>query len=144
MLYHEKMFEKTLVSLFIKHIESKIYHELLIYRSLIVTKDHRESTVLAKHLNDKDYTVLVVNVASDISHVVDYDKIDERIVIISQGLFKDFIDYLNVSRSSYNLIAFTYSIADDIAEELTKYYSLKTHNYTNDTIIYTKNNICKL
>ena len=58
-------------------------------------------------------------------------------------MFKAFIEHLNtysggLFKSSYNLIAFAYSILDIIRDELITFYLDKTNNNVCDTIIYDK------
>jgi hypothetical protein len=58
-------------------------------------------------------------------------------------IFKEFIEFLNsydggIFKSSYNLIAFTYSMLDSIRDELILFYLDKTNNNVGETIFYDK------
>lgn len=125
--------------MFIKHLEEYIYKEHLIYRTIIVTNNDKENLILEKNLKAKDYNAIIINkIESDI----DYNQIQCRIVIITYEMFKAFVEHLNTCdggllKSSYNLIAFTYSILDKIRDDLIIFYLDKTNNIC-DTIIYDK------
>jgi hypothetical protein len=125
--------------MFVKHLEEYIYKEYLIYRTIIVTNNEKENMVLRKDLKSKDYNAVIINEIDNI----DYNKIPHRIVIMTYKIFKEFIEFLNsydggIFKSSYNLIAFTYSMLDSIRDELILFYLDKTNNNVGETIFYDK------
>ncbi len=125
--------------MFVKHLEEYIYKEYLIYRTIIVTNNEKENMALKKDLKSKDYNAVIINEIENI----DYNQIPHRIVIMTYEIFIDFINHLNTNngeifKSSYNLIAFTYSILDSIRDELILFYLEKTNNNICETIFYDK------
>jgi hypothetical protein len=95
--------------------------------------------ILKNKLKSKDYNAIIIHVIENI----DYNLIPHRIVIMTYEIFKAFINHLNANdgdifKSSYNLIAFTYSILDSIRDELILFYLDKTNNNMCDTIFYDK------
>ena len=131
----------TLISEFVKNIEDNIYCKKLIYRSILVTKNDNENLLLKNKLDIKDHSAIIID---NIYMEIDYNMIDNRIVIINQNKFKRFIDHLDqhnngILNSSYNLIAFCYSIDNNIVEDLVSFYLTKTKNNLNNTIIMENN-----
>ena len=129
------------ISNFVQHIEDNIYKKSLIYRSIIVAKNDKECSILKKQLENKDYSVMVIDY---IEYDINYNNIDNRIVIISFDKFKTFIEHLDqynggIFESTYNFIAFSYYIDDSIVDDLVTYYIKKTNNNMNNTIILEKN-----
>jgi hypothetical protein len=125
--------------MFVKHLEEYIYKEYLIYRTIIVTNNEKENMALKKDLKSKDYNAVIINEIENI----DYNQIPHRIVIMTYEIFIDFINHLNTNngeifKSSYNLIAFTYSMLDSMRDELISFYLDKTNNNICETIFYDK------
>jgi hypothetical protein len=123
---------------FVEDIEDSVYKNELIYRSLIVTKNAKESKMLKSFMNERDYSALLVNA---IDYGKDYNTIDERIVIISYDKFKEFMQHLEKSAEgwhAFNLIAMSTYIDDAVVEDLKSYYINKSNNNENDTIIFDK------
>jgi len=129
------------LSNFVQHIEENIYKKSLIYRSIIVAKNQKECNILKRQLENKDYSAIIVDHIED---DINYNDIDNRIVIMSFEKFKLFIEHLDrfeggILESTYNFIAFSYYIDDKIVEDLVSYYIRKTNNNINNTIILEKN-----
>ena len=129
------------VTQFVQHIEEIIYTQNLVYRSILVTKNEKESRLLRQNLEGKDYSTIIIDSIQDDGS---YNSIDYRIVIISHDKFKRFIEHLDrneggIMESTYNFIAFSYLLKDMIVEDLVSYYLQKTNNNLNDTIILEKN-----
>ena len=143
----------TSISDFVKHIEENIYRQELIYRSILVAKNDRECMLIKMKLERNDYSAVIVETIYD---SIDYNFIDNRIVIIEQSKFGDFIDHLDrhnggILNSSYNFIAFSYNIDSRHVDEMITSYLGKTNNNSNNTIImdskyanflYLKKNVC--
>lgn len=129
------------ISSFVQHIEENIYRKALVYRSIIVTSNEKECSLLRKQLEKKDYSAIIID---DIEPSIHYNDIDNRIVIISHNIFREFIEHLDrceggILESSYNFIAFSYHLDDEIVEGLVSYYVNKTNNNMNNTIILERN-----
>lgn len=128
---------KSCVQTFLDHLEEKIYKSKSIYRSIIISN---ECDLLKTKLELRDHSVMIVN---DLNNNIDYDNIDNRIVLLTPDLFKSFIEYIDANggilNSSYNFIGFSYTIPDRISEELITFYLQKTKNNSNNTIILDKN-----
>jgi len=130
----------SLIKNFIENIEDNIYKQHLIYRSILITNNNIESFILKNELTKKDYNSMVVK---SIDETIDYNNIDNRIIILSFDKFINFIDYIDIksglSNSSFNFIAFNYTINSETLEALIKFYMNKTNNNINNTIIMEKN-----
>lgn len=129
------------ISNFVQHIEENIYKKSLIYRSILVAKNDKECIILKRQLENKDYSAIVIDY---IESNINYNDIDNRIVIMSYENFKKFIEHLDqfnggILESTYNFIAFSYYIDDKVVEDLVSYYIKKTNNNINNTIILEKN-----
>lgn len=117
----------TAKSVFIEDLENA-YQTYSIYRAIIVTDLNNEIEYQIA-LEENNHTVLVV---SNID--ADYENIDARVLIMNYDTYSTFLDKHDISKSSYNLIAFTYDIDEEIRCNLTaKYKQLK--KYSDDTII---------
>jgi hypothetical protein len=126
---------------FVKHIEDNIYTKELIYRSILVVKNNNEALVLQKMLQNNDHSVFILN---KINCDIDYNNIDNRIIIVSYNTFEEFVEYLDnnnggILNSSYNFLGFSYGISAEIVDKLIEYYVKKTKNNANNTIILEKN-----
>jgi hypothetical protein len=126
---------------FVNDIEEHIYKKELIYRSLLVIASDREGLLLKKELQNRDYSVLFIDSRFEISSVDDYDKISNRIVVISSTKkFREFINHLKLSDTSFNFIGFSYNIENTKLNDMLYFYVYeKTENNKYDTIIYDKN-----
>lgn len=116
---------------FVEDLE-KIYQTYSIYRAIIVTdiKTEQEYTELLEQYN---HSVRVINTITD----QDYDNIDDRILLMNYEVFNNFMDYFsyNIINTSFNLIAYTYDIKDNIKNNLVCKYNKLTKNNANNTII---------
>jgi len=131
------------VKSFVQHIEDNIYKKELIYRSILVAKNQKECSVLKRMLELKDYSSIIIE---HINKNINYNHIDNRIIIICHDMFKNFIEHLDrqeggILDSSFNFIAFSYLLDTKIVDELVSFYVEKTHNNANNTIILEKNYI---
>ena len=131
------------VKSFVQHIEDNIYKRELIYRSILVTKNRKECSVLKRTLELKDYSPIIVE---NIDKKINYNHIDNRIIIICYDTFQNFIEHLDrqeggILDSSFNFIAFSYSLDTQMVDELVAFYVEKTYNNANNTIILEKNYI---
>lgn len=127
------------IVLFVTDIENKIYNQELIYRSIIITNDNNTSLLIKTIMEDKDYSIKVVDEIENI----DYNNIDVRILIMQHDKFKDFLNYMEnhnggVLNSSYNFISIYYTIPMDTVKKLINIYLQMTNNNINNTIIMDK------
>ena len=126
---------------FVQHIEDNIYQKELIYRSILVSRNSKECYALKMMLEKNDHSAMILDyIDSDIN----YNNIDNRIVIMCYDNFHKFIEHLDsqedgIFNSSYNFIAFSYMMDTTIVDNLVEYYVSKTHNNANNTIILEKN-----
>jgi hypothetical protein len=130
----------TNLSNFIRDIDEYIFKKELIYRSIIITNNLKEGVFLKNKLELNDYNILLLE---NIDTSINYNDINNRIVIITYHMFKEFIDHLDnynggILNSTYNFIGFYYDINYNITKELISYYILKTNNNINKTIILDK------
>jgi len=116
---------------FVEDLE-KIYQTYSIYRAIIITdiKTEQEYTELLEQYN---HSVRVINTITD----QDYDNIDDRILLMNYEVFNNFMDYFDydIINTSFNLIAYTYDIKDNIKNNLVCKYNKLTKNNANNTII---------
>jgi hypothetical protein len=129
------------VKSFIQHIEDNIYKTELIYRSILVTKNKKEGNTLKRILEIRDHSPMIIDY---IDYSMNYNTIDNRIIILCHDLFHRFIAHLDrqeggILDSSFNFIAFSFLIDTEIVNELVTFYVNKTHNNANNTIILEKN-----
>lgn len=125
------------ISDFIQHIEDNIYRQELVYRSILVAKNEKECMLIKIKLERNDHSAVIIDGIYD---NIDYNYIDNRIVIIEEGKFNLFIDNLHnnnggILNSSYNFIAFSYNIDNNKVDEMITSYINKTNNNANNTII---------
>jgi len=101
-----------------------IYEDRLIYRTIIVTNNIKDSIELYNILEDADYSVLIVD---KIKTNINYKEVDKRIVIITYNKFKKFIEYLNnkygKNNTSYNLVLFSDNIDTEYIYDLECFYN---------------------
>ncbi len=128
------------ISMFIEHLEEIVYKQELIYRSLLVTKNDKESNVLKRELTKKDYSAKILR---DIDCLTDYNMLDNRILILRVDKFIDFVQYIDkhnggILNSTYSLIAFSYLLDDQTVDILLSFYVNKTKNNVNGTLFLDK------
>jgi hypothetical protein len=126
--------------MFIEHLEELIYRQELIYRSLLVTKNDRESHILNKELLKKDYSVKILK---EIDPLVDYNILDSRILIVTKDNFESFIQHIDkrnggIMSSTYSLIAFSYFIDEITINNLLAFYMKNSKNNANGTLFLDK------
>lgn len=101
-----------------------IYEDRLIYRTIIVTNNIKDSIELYNILEDADYSALIVN---EININIKYNEIEKRIVIITCKKFKKFIEHLNnkygKDNTSYNLVLFSDNIDAEYLYDLECFYN---------------------
>ena len=135
------------MSNFVKYIEEYIYKRELVYRSIFVTKNKKDSNILKYKLENHDYSILILD--DEIDYTKNYNKciciimIFIKIIILSYDKFIDFMEHLDnqeggILSSTFNFIAFHYFIDDNIVNNLISYYITKTNNNINNTIIFDK------
>lgn len=126
-----------MIDTFINDIEDHIFTKRLIYRSIIVVDDANECSEIAEKLDKKTYSAIVVH---SIDRALDYDRIDNRIVIMTHDMFPGFIENLvasgNILESSYNLVAFSYTICYETVAEMMNTYLKHTNNNASNTILF--------
>lgn len=113
----------------------EVYKNELIYRAIVV--------VNVGACEDMQYDLECYNHnAKYILHInenTDYEKLDSRVLVMEYPLFKQFIDYMDfkhgIENISYNLIAFSYDIPEDISNELKDFYNKINKNASNTIII---------
>jgi len=97
--------------------------------------------MIAEQMQMKDYSVLVVDA---VTSSIDYNNIDDRIVILTYNKFKDFILQLQDNTvggllvSSYNFIGLSFWLPDNIVDDLIMFYMKLTNNNANETIFLDK------
>ena len=125
---------------FIEYIEENIYRKHLIYRSIIVTKNERESIMMTKELLHRDYSALILRNIHDINYSLNYNDIDQRILVLSSDIFIAFMKHIGVESgdSSFNFIAYSFGIDDDVTDKLITQYMSMTKNNVINTIIFDK------
>ena len=125
---------------FLEHIEDNVFNTELIYRSIIIANNQRDCVRLKNLMERKDYSVFIID---SISTNIDYNNIDNRIVLATIEQFRDFIDHLDsingICNSTYNFIAFSFNIDDDIVNQEVDYYINIAKNNMRNTVILDKN-----
>ena len=125
---------------FLEHIEDNVFNTELIYRSIIIANNQRDCVRLKNLMERKDYSVFIID---SISTNIDYNNIDNRIVLATKEQFRDFIDQLDsingICNSTYNFIAFSFNIDDDIVNQEVDYYINIAKNNMRNTVILDKN-----
>ena len=125
---------------FLEHIEDNVFNTELIYRSIIIANNQRDCVRLKNLMERKDYSVFIID---SISTNIDYNNIDNRIVLATKEQFRDFIDHLDsingICNSTYNFIAFSFNIDDDIVNQEVDYYINIAKNNMRNTVILDKN-----
>lgn len=123
--------------IFIKDIEDNIFNKRLIYRSIFVVDSEEELQLLMEKMSEREYSIRAVK---EIDKSIDYNKIDNRIVMLTHSTFVGFINnlrsYGNILDASYNLIAFSYEIDSATVADLMTFYYSATNNNANSTILF--------
>ena len=129
----------SLLKLF-EHIEDNVFNIELIYRSIIIANNQRDCIRLKNLMERKDYSVYIID---NISTTVNYNNIDNRIVLTTIEQFRNFIDHIDnvigICNSSFNFIAFSFNIDDDIVDQEINYYMNIAKNNIQNTVILDKN-----
>jgi len=102
---------------FVEELDN-IYKSHLIYRTIVVCND--DVLEYKKLLENKDYSVYVINTISNIN----YDTLDYRIFLIKSDLFEEFLNNIisNKMNDFYTFIKFTYE-NDIIKDTIYKKYN---------------------
>jgi hypothetical protein len=128
------------VNIFLKNIEENVFNNISVYRSLFITNKNAESVELKRILDKKNYNSYILY---DIDKNVDYNIIENRIIIMEYNIFEDFINCFNaksgIFNSSYNFIAFNYTINNSEILKLIDFYLKITNNNIMDTVIMDSN-----
>lgn len=125
---------------FIREVEEFIFSNESIYRMIIIVNDKFEQDILANYLVTNDYCVFSID---HIDNSIDYNKIDERILMMKHDLFDAFIDFMEnhnsgIINSSYNCIGLNYSIDEETGIKIKESYLFCTKNNITETIIFDK------
>lgn len=110
-----------------------IYENKLVYRTMVVCGKSNKQSLKSK-MEDYGHTVIVLD---DINTDFDYEKMDARVLIVSDDMFKDvvehFADKYGLNDISYNFVAFAYDLDNDVSANLKIWY--KEKNNSEDVII---------
>ena len=124
-----------LITSFVDFIEYNVYQNELIYRTIIVV-DNMEECNIVKHMFETNNHTVAIFDEDDCD--INYDNIDNRILLIEKNLFQTFLN--NHEYSSYNLIGICYTLnSSDTNEILENFYSINPDN-THNVIIVSRNN----
>lgn len=123
--------------LFIKDVEDNVFNKRLIYRSIFVVNNEEELVAMMEEMDNRNYSVVAIR---SVDSSTDYNKIDNRIVMLTHDTFTPFIDNLrhtgNILEASFNLIAFSYDIDYEIVATMMSYYISVTNKNCNGTILF--------
>jgi len=128
-----------LITDFVDFIEYNIYQNELIYRSIIIVDDNEEIDVVHKLFEANNHNVIVFQ-EYDLN--INYDNIDNRVVLMTKNNFNKFLQYCQFS--SFNFIGISYTIDDESVDVLIQSFYEKTNNNIDNTIILSKNQSKKL
>ena len=125
---------------FFEHIEDNVFNTESIYRSIIVLNNQKDCIRLKNLMERKDHSVFIIE---SISNAIDYNNIDNRIVLTTIRQFREFIDHIDnisgITNSTYNFIAFSFNIDNDIVNPEIDYYMNIARNNMRNTVILDKN-----
>lgn len=131
----------TDIDIFINDINLLIYNKFNIYRTILVIDNDDLINDYYIKLSNSDHNIIIFN-NEILKNKIDLNNIDYRILLINRKKFKELINYIyynfDIINSSFNLIAFDYSIDNYVVDELKKFYCNKTKNNINNTIIFDK------
>lgn len=128
-----------LITDFVDFIEYNIYQNELIYRSIIIVDDNEEIDVVYKLFEANNHNVIIFE-QHDLN--INYDNIDNRVVLMTKNNFNKFLQYCQFS--SFNFIGISYTIDDESVDVLIQSFYKKTNNNIDNTIILSKNQSKKL
>lgn len=128
-----------LITDFVDFIEYNIYQNELIYRSIIIVDDNEEIDVVHKLFEANNHNVIVFE-EYDLN--INYDNIDNRVVLMTKNNFNKFLQYCQFS--SFNFIGISYTIDDESVDVLIQSFYENTNNNIDNTIILSKNQSKKL
>jgi len=128
-----------LITDFVDFIEYNIYQNELIYRSIIIVDDNEEIDVVYKLFEANNHNVIIFE-QHDLN--INYDNIDNRVVLMTKNNFNNFLQYCQFS--SFNFIGISYTIDDESVDVLIQSFYEKTNNNIDNTIILSKNQSKKL
>ena len=128
-----------LITDFVDFIEYNIYQNELIYRSIIIVDDNEEIDVVHKLFETNNHNVIVFE-EYDLN--INYDNIDNRVVLMTKNNFNKFLQYCQFS--SFNFIGISYTIDEESVSVLIQSFYEKTNNNIDNTIILSKNQSKKL
>ena len=128
-----------LITDFVDFIEYNIYQNELIYRSIIIVDDNEEIDVVHKLFETNNHNVIVFE-EYDLN--INYDNIDNRVVLMTKNNFNKFLQYCQFS--SFNFIGISYTIDEESVNALIQSFYEKTNNNIDNTIILSKNQSKKL
>jgi len=128
-----------LITDFVDFIEYNIYQNELIYRSIIIVNDIEEIEII-KHLFETNNHNVVIFKEHELN--INYDMIDNRVVLITKDYFVTFLELCQFS--SFNFIGISYTIDDANVDTLIHAFYEKTNNNIDNTIILSKNQSKKL
>lgn len=120
------------ITSFVKNIE-EAYHNITIYRSIIITCDDIETSLLSKKLEILNHdTYCIFNDDDDINY-------NYRMFIINKILFEKFLKKIN--KEAFNFIGISFNIMDEDLNNIIKYILENTIDNINILNINTYNNI---
>jgi hypothetical protein len=128
-----------LITDFVDFIEYNIYQNELIYRSIIIGNDREEIEIIKNLFESNNHNVVIFK---EHELNINYDIIDNRVVLMTKDHFVTFLEYCTFS--SFNFIGISYTIDDANVDTLIHAFYEKTNNNIDNTIILSKNQSKKL
>lgn len=128
-----------LITDFVDFIEYNIYQNELIYRSIIIGNDREEIEIIKNLFESNNHNVVIFK---EHELNINYDIIDNRVVLMAKDHFVTFLEYCTFS--SFNFIGISYTIDDANVDTLIHAFYEKTNNNIDNTIILSKNQSKKL
>ena len=128
-----------LITDFVDFVEFNVYQNELIYRSIIIVDDVHEINIAKELFETNNHNVTVFQ--HDCLDI-DYDVIDNRVLLMTKLDFKTFLK--NCQFTSYNFVGISYTIDDESVNTLIREFYDKTNNNIDNTIIVSKINSKKL
>jgi hypothetical protein len=112
---------------FLQHLDN-LYLNLSIYRAIIITNDDTDSFTIYKDMTLSEHNAVIIK---DIINK-NYNDSDYRVFIITKENLNNFINVID--DKSYNFVGISYNINEDIADNITTFFSTKNTailNYKN-------------
>jgi hypothetical protein len=107
------------IGLFVKNIEDT-YHNITIYRSIIVTNDDIETELLYKKLELLNHDPCCI-------YEDEYDiNYNYRLFIINKNLFYKFLEKIN--KNAFNFVGISFNIIDEELDNIITYISKNTND----------------